>query len=315
VFAYRTPFIRVVTGCPDNVYNRTFGCPTPGGTTITVNGLNFGAVQADVSVTVGGNPCTSVALTVAHRTITCALPSGTGQNVTVAVTVAGQTGSADYVDYSSPVIFPNTLMRISVGAVNYSTDTNQAHVVADSMAGGDEVQFEGRYFGSDPGQVLVTYGPVELATLFPCTQIAFTETLIQCRTTAGVGGNMRFLVRVAGVASNLVSDFYSYPPPALTPNTIRFPGGFPSIGLVGNTTQGEEIYFNGQNFGPTQATGHIKVTYKAPDGTTTYTCKMRATTSPNSAVALSLLCFVHELIERSRRPTEEIKVFRAFPDV
>lgn len=78
--------------------------PTPGGTTVTIQGTNFGPFGATRSVTIGGNPCSGVSWT-SHSLISCTLPAGMGTDRAVQVTVAGQAGpAADMVDYDAPVI-------------------------------------------------------------------------------------------------------------------------------------------------------------------------------------------------------------------
>jgi hypothetical protein len=284
VYSFRAPYIRGASGCT-NQGNRTIGCATKpnGAITLTIDGLNFGSTTDDLTVYIGDNQCQSVTMEVAHYRLSCKLPAGFGQNVSVIVTVAGLSGSAPYVDYASPIIAPNTLLLLTTGVVNF-TSTNVAHIVCETNAGGQSVQFDGQYFGDDQLAVVVTYGPSELPSLFPCTVIFVSETRIQCTTTAGVGGGMHFQVKVAGVQSNLVADYYSYPPPSITPNTIRFPAGMPTSSIIGNTTQGEEILFNGQYFGA-QLSNLLSVTYVASvNATETFVCKVLTPSDTNSEI-------------------------------
>ena len=74
--SYAAPTVYSVSGCTANG-NNTVNCARGGGSVITVNGINFGASQAQI--TVGGVPCANVTQATAqpHRQATCTLAAGT----------------------------------------------------------------------------------------------------------------------------------------------------------------------------------------------------------------------------------------------
>ena len=74
--------------------------PAAGGTTINIQGRNFGGGIAPVTVTVGGATC-GVVPPVTHVMLACVVPPGVpGQNAQVRVTVAGQVSDADTFSYA-----------------------------------------------------------------------------------------------------------------------------------------------------------------------------------------------------------------------
>ena len=99
-----------------------------------------------------------------HTRLTCVLPAGAGQNLTVTVSRDGQSGSRYALTYASPKITPGTLKR--------STDSSPtiiggvAVLTTASMNGGDTVVFQGQYFGTN-ADPLVIQGALFLAPL-PC---------------------------------------------------------------------------------------------------------------------------------------------------
>ena len=109
-----------------------------GGEVITIVGTNFGPAAGDttkkvpttgdptLSVTIGGNACTTPVITVGHTTITCTAPAYLDQSVIsgvqVAVTVQGQTGTSEYT-YSGPTITSVSDVSMFGGSVTV-TGTN-----------------------------------------------------------------------------------------------------------------------------------------------------------------------------------------------
>lgn len=117
------------------------------------------------------------------------------------------------------------------------------------------------------------YGPASRPLKYPCTNLAgLTNTLVQCKTRAGAGKNLQFTRESTALSSVLPdpcphprvccsvltngfysapsADYYTYPAPTVTTNTLR-----PFGSLIGQTdmqasgTEGELITFNGTNFG------------------------------------------------------------------
>lgn len=80
------PSISEVRGCPltiDTIEEGTFGCGTSGGDTITVTGSNFGVAEA-MEVDVDDRGCTNILVVDASK-LTCDLPSGTGELVSITI--------------------------------------------------------------------------------------------------------------------------------------------------------------------------------------------------------------------------------------
>lgn len=115
LFAYAKPIISKVSGCPTNTATATLECDITGGTTITIEGNNFGDTASKIGVVIGENlaTCTSITIVTIDTVIRCTLganPYG-GFNLGVNVTVDGLVGSSPYLSFAGPVIYPNTLRR------------------------------------------------------------------------------------------------------------------------------------------------------------------------------------------------------------
>lgn len=105
------PIVGVVQGCTDLPRARvvcvlltlcaadTINCPQNGSVRITINGESFGPGPAGVSVTVGGSPCTTIQMAIAHFQLTCIIPPGDELNRVVLVTIGGQSGSRAALSY------------------------------------------------------------------------------------------------------------------------------------------------------------------------------------------------------------------------
>ena len=141
---YATP---VVTSLPTLVSVTPLSGPTVGGTTLTLQGSNFGSTASAVTVTVGGHPCTSLAITsAAQNAITCSLPAGQGtaQSVVLSVGSAIVTSTSTF-SYSAP-----TLLSVQPFLV--------------SSTGGSVVSLTGANLGVSGAVVLVNGSPVSALT-------------------------------------------------------------------------------------------------------------------------------------------------------
>jgi len=114
-FIYGAPVITQVRGCTNNG-NATEFCPILGGLNITMDGRNFGysvGGSQPLSVTIDGAPCTGLVMAINHTRIICTLPSGNGENVTIAMFRGSQLFlSNSFLSYSGAKITPNTLRAI-----------------------------------------------------------------------------------------------------------------------------------------------------------------------------------------------------------
>lgn len=103
---------------------------------------------------------------------------------------------------------------------------------------------QGTNFGSDPLVVQVMYGTASESLLYPCvniTKLTPQGNFIQCTTTAGVGGQLKFRVSVNGVWSTQGVDTYSYPTPTITVRpspSLSAPSSIASLMLLALTRAG-----------------------------------------------------------------------------
>lgn len=151
VYNYKVaPTVISVSGCT-NVGNATTECGTAGGTTIVINGENFG--QDGLSVRVGAATCTSVVFFSPQR-VSCVLPAGAGKLQGVTVIVGSLFSRAQpFVSYASAVV-----ASVS-GCSDVGSDT-----VSCARGGGTTLTVRGSNFGPSPALVLI--GGVE------CTNVA-----------------------------------------------------------------------------------------------------------------------------------------------
>eukprot|EP00026_Physarum_polycephalum_P000048 Phypoly_transcript_00048.p1 GENE.Phypoly_transcript_00048~~Phypoly_transcript_00048.p1 ORF type:complete len:2722 (+),score=260.03 Phypoly_transcript_00048:277-8166(+) len=109
------------------------------GSSVVILGANFGPASipiSQISVTIGGNPCTSMT----HQSdsqITCVIPAGSGVGNLVYVTVAGQGSDTTevYVDYAGPFISsiaptsgPAAGGMLTIIGSNFDTNTSNTQV-------------------------------------------------------------------------------------------------------------------------------------------------------------------------------------------
>jgi hypothetical protein len=84
-------------------------------------------------------------------------------------------------------------------------------------------------------------------------------------------------------------DVFSYPPPVITPRTLRFaindPTGGPVTDLTGSATSGQNIYFDGANFGT--AVTSISVTYGTAGS---YSCVLLDNTGGQGTTDTRIAC-------------------------
>lgn len=159
-FGYEPPTITDITAS-------TF--PTAGGTTITIDGTNFGEGAGGQRVTVGVTPCQGVALSTPF-TLECRLPPGGGTNVPVDVLVDGQLSAPSSLSYDPPVI----------------TEVTPTHMPA---AGGGLITIRGENFGLSS---TVTVGAS------PCPVAQQSHTQVECSLPPGPVGSADVSIVVQG---------------------------------------------------------------------------------------------------------------------
>jgi hypothetical protein len=140
-FCYESPVVQHCTRAP-----------TTGGKVI-VSGINLGPDTNDLRVFTGrGNhheiPRSKLAMTAAHTTFECIVPPGSGFNVPIIVSVAGQDGEGTFT-YESPVISDTSDVEACGGELfitgqNFGADAHKiaVSVLFDDWTGSDLAQHE-----------------------------------------------------------------------------------------------------------------------------------------------------------------------------
>ncbi len=157
--------------------------PTVGGTLIDITGSNLGANGLQLSITVGGIPCISVAW-LSSTAAQCTSPPGVGASHVIEMSIDGTA-------------------RANSGAFRFSYDIPVIQSVEPSVfseSGGDRIAVLGRNFGEVEGrasQMVVQIGR---------TQCALTSWVsdaeVDCTTPPGALGNAALTVRISGQASS-----------------------------------------------------------------------------------------------------------------
>lgn len=186
--------------------------PHTGGVEITIDGTQF---ESGATVTVGGQPCTSVSVNGDGTQITCTAPAGTqGDSVDVVVTNPDSgtvTGQGDVQFVSAPDI--DSVAPITGGA-----------------SGGTSITLTGTEFEAN---ATVTVGGQ------PCVVTASTPTSITCTTPAGSPGAQDIVITNSDGGSFTAADAFTY----LSEPTIS---GVSPTG--GNNTGGTSITITGTQF-------------------------------------------------------------------
>ncbi|KAH3764321.1 tyrosine protein kinase [Pelomyxa schiedti] len=182
VFSYQGPTITSVTKCA-----------TSGGF-ILIEGSNFGLITGPAHVFCcidDVKPCHPADVIVDHTKINCTLPSGTGNNHTLYLTVSSQ----------------------STFYLNYSYADPQIDLVVESKPstscdGSSQIRIKGENFGTDYRVIEVLVGSKQ------CENISVTQTSINCTVKAGVGANLKVTVKVDSLQGEY--PFFSFSNPVIT---------------------------------------------------------------------------------------------------
>jgi hypothetical protein len=263
LFHYNAPNITRVYGCVQGDAVSTSDCPpTSTNQTITILGSNFGIDITGLKVMIGSAACTSLSYGYpTHNNISCVIPSGYGRKLLVTVSRGVQSSpSRPWLSYQGPELVTGSLHMVGFSPILDAANNGVANLSVETTSGGDAIGMTGTFIGVNPLIVEVFYGPPSSPFLYQCINVRnMVNGSLECTTTAGIGKNLQFTVVVAGISSNPGSDLFHYPPPIITPATIRFAGRSPSTFIVSNTTQGDLIAFDGLYFGSSIA--EISVTY------------------------------------------------------
>jgi hypothetical protein len=193
----------------------------PFGTSVTVTGTNFGALQGSNSVTFNGVP--GVPTSWNATTIIVPVPNGaTTGNVLVIVNSVASNGMPFSVTSPGPSLSTLSTTQGPVGALVTITGTN---------------------FGSTQGSSTVTFGATSAGAASN-----WSATSIDVLVPAIALGSVNVVVTVAGTPSNAL-PFTVTPPPSIS-------GISPTAGPIGTV-----VTINGANFGPTVGTRTSTVSF------------------------------------------------------
>jgi hypothetical protein len=237
-------------------------------------------VFAGLLAVIGDQPCAGARVSTAHIEIICNAPKMIGNNVTVKVSRLSQSGSFGALSFRGP-FFTAGSIRTTTGLE--STTVNGTTVSGQSTLGGDIVSMRGGLFlfANNVTAFYARYGPASNPLKYECTILFVNDTYFSCRTQAGVGRVLVFVVEASGVSSLSSIDTFSYPTPIITDGTLQawtidgFATGLPSTSLVGSKTADDLLIFRGRNFGNTPS--DISVTYTRAEFVRTCTVKSQWT--------------------------------------
>ena len=212
-----------VGGSPPTVSNITPNQgPEAGGTSVTIDGLNF---TGATSVTIGGAAATSVTV-VSDAQITCTTPAGTPGTASVEVTTSNGTNGANALfTYIGLTVAP-TVASINPGS--------------GSTLGGQAVSIAGADFTGATG-VTIGGGAATGVTIV-------NDGLIDCITPPGIAGAASVEV-TTGAGTNAPNTLYTYTALAVPTVTVVNPA-------TGAETGGTAVTLTGTNF-----TGAVSVTF------------------------------------------------------
>jgi hypothetical protein len=204
---------------------------TAGGENVTITGSNFGPVgPVSVILTSAGinYTATSCAVAVAHVTIECVTPAGTGVNYAWMVVVGGQSGMSSATS--------------SYGPPSLLTVSSSANLAALATVGGETITINGTNFGSTGAfTVILSSSAARLNYTATACTLTVPHVTIQCLTPAGVGVNYTWIVIVGGQSGVSASSFLaSYGAPVLM--------SVPQSRFA--TTGGTVFLLQGSGFGP-----------------------------------------------------------------
>ena len=219
IYAYSPPVITGVMGW-DGSANVSMPFDTDGGLTILFSGLDLGAVnQTTFDIEVDSEACTSPGW-FSESYISCVLPAGVGQGVSVDITTDPGTDNFNVgsttLDYKRPV----------VTAVDPATKS--------TLLGATEITIHGAFFGDASENSLPEIGGTACDS-----HTHVSDELILCIPPAGIGNDV-FVDVVAGGQHAVPNTFFTYFAPVVTDVTPP----------VGGTDGGTTLTIEGSGYGP-----------------------------------------------------------------
>ncbi|MFT3925363.1 MAG: IPT/TIG domain-containing protein [Myxococcales bacterium] len=246
-FAYDAPVINKLTGCEDHPPATTH-CPDAGGTTITIDGHNFGSQASDISVmlsqeNLGDVPCTQVALVEPHTKISCTLPAYTRYEPSfdVKVQVASRTSEpAPLLAYAGIAVVPGTLHLEGAEPTSplLLSDVTGVYDLVFDVSGLSNAQ-----------SALVRVGS------FPCTGVGLVHhdgsdlTTVSCSVGPAAGADLPIVVRDGDRYSPPSEDRINYPAPKIIAGTIRgaLADDLGETSFSAQASQGDRVFFDVEN--------------------------------------------------------------------
>ncbi len=143
------------------------------GTSVTLNGSDFGSTQGNAYVSFGGTQATTYT-SWSDTQIQCAVPSGVSGVVSVTVTHDGGTS----------------------GGLNFSVVPNITGLSSSSGVVGSSVTISGTGFGGTQGASYVSFGGTQVAAY-----TSWADGQIVCQVPAGASGALQITVMTAGGTS------------------------------------------------------------------------------------------------------------------
>ena len=243
--SYRAPTVSAIYGAGIS------GGSTIGQQGVYIEGTSLYGSPVVVSYSRNGHTYTAMNcyVAVAHSRVNCLTSPGTGANHTWRLSIAGQT-TPDIdlqTSYGQPVLF-----SVAVGA------TEGLNTLGD-----EDVTLVGSNFGRtvDPGanSIIVRYGTANnFEYLARDCRLVVNQTTIQCKTTKGVGANMKWKVYVDGQWS--VSPTTSFRVPVI--DNVTLADGT----RIAPTQGGVVVVIRGSSFGPMNRTYDDLVVTHGPSG-------------------------------------------------
>jgi hypothetical protein len=247
-FGMDIPRIISVSGCTNSA-PFTYDCPASGGTTLTVTGYNFGNSSSGISVLVAGSSCgvtsftySNVSLIEWRFVVLCtmpAIPTG-GRNLSVSVTVAGQTSSQPYLSVRGPSVVSNSIRLCGSSGSSNLTNVYSGQRLCFNVSNLD---------GATSSNVVVTYGSSSGDLNFSCSNVTVSDPVVSCTSAVGFGSYYVFTVKVFQQTAPTGSDMLSYVPVVLVNNSLRgdCSSCVGSNSFVATSNQGDWINFDVDN--------------------------------------------------------------------
>jgi hypothetical protein len=163
-----------------------------------------------------------------HTRVQCFTAAGIGVGHYFIVAVGGQSSlGVDTFNYPSPTICSGSLRIVTdlTGLPSpFFNPINMApsYVLGSTTLGGyDMVELQGRNFGPESSDLIITYGPPMSPDKYLCLVImdstsSFNHTFARCYLSAGAGSGLVFVVGVtSGQKSDVSVDVLNYPLPTI----------------------------------------------------------------------------------------------------